>query len=98
MTSNITKLLKRLEIEDTGIYKNHFYIVPIEDSNAYARMYTKLEKNAINTEFPDFETNTNQATTRVTNYFEIEEANITYNIFLIADFKEDNYYLKIGER
>lgn len=98
MTSNITKLLKRLGIADTGRYENHFYIVNIDDSNSYARMYTNLEKTAINTEFPDFETNSNQATTRVTNYFEVEENNIAYNIFLIADFKEDKYYLKIGER
>lgn len=98
MTSNITQLLKRLEIEDTGVYKNHFYIISLTDSDSYAKMYSKLNRNAINTEFPEFEVNTNQATTRVTHYFEAEQDNITYNIFLIADFKEDEYYVKIGER
>ena len=48
MTNDIRPILKRLEIEDTGRYENHFYIVTLEDSNDYARMYTKLDKNANN--------------------------------------------------
>ena len=98
MTDNnvIKKILERLEISETGVYDNHFYIINIEDSNAYAKMYTKLSKNAINTEFPTFGTNTNNSTVKVTNYFELEEDNIRYNIFLIADFDKDKYYLKIG--
>ena len=59
-------------------------------------MYTKLSKNAINTEFPTFGTNTNNSTVKVTNYFELEEDNEKYNLFLIADFDKDKYYLKIG--
>ena len=47
-----------------------------------AKMYTKLSKNAINTEFPTFGTNTNSSTIKVTNYFELEEDNNTFNIFL----------------
>ena len=34
----------------------------------------------------------------ITNYFEIEIENVTYDIFLIADFNEDKYYVKIAER
>ena len=98
MTTDIKRLLKKLKLDDTGKYDNHFYIIDLEDSNDYARMYTKLSQNAINTEFPDFETNTNQNTTKVTNYFEVEIDSITYNIFLIANFVEDKYYIKIGER
>lgn len=98
MTNNITSLLKKLALDETGRYDNHFYIINLEDSNEYAKMYTKLGKNAINTEFPNFETNTQHTTTKITNYFEIEEDNILYNIFLIADFKEDKYYIKIGEK
>lgn len=98
MISNITKLLKKLHIEDTGRYDNHFYVIQLEDSNAYAKMYTLLDKYAVNTEFPEFESNTNNATTRITNYFETEEDLVLYNIFLIADFENDKYYLKIGER
>ena len=94
--SNIKDILARLEIEETGSYDNRFYIINIENSDEYAKMYTKLSKNAINTEFPTFGTNTNNSTVKVTNYFEIEEDNNTYNLFLIADFDKDKYYLKIG--
>ena len=97
MKNNVLKnILARLEIEETGTYDNQFYIINIENSDEYARMYTKLSKNAINTEFPTFGTNTNNSTVKVTNYFELEEDNNTYNLFLIADFDRDKYYLKIG--
>ena len=98
MTNDIKPILKRLDIEPTGRYENHFYVIPIEDSNAYSRVYTKLDKNAINTEYPEFTSNTNNTTEKIINYFEIEENNITYNIFLFADFKNDKYYVKIGEK
>lgn len=94
--NNIKKILARLNIDATGTYNNQFYVIDIEDSNEYAKMYTKLSKNAINTEFPTFGTNTNNSTVKITNYFELEEDNIKYNIFLIADFDQDKYYLKIG--
>ena len=92
----IQKILNRLGIDETGTYDNRFYIINIENSDEYAKMYTKLSKNAINTEFPTFGTNTNNSTVKVTNYFELEEDNSTYNLFLIADFDKDKYYLKIG--
>jgi hypothetical protein len=97
MTNNVIKnILDRLEIDATGKYDNRFYIIDIEDSDEYAKMYTKLSRNAINTEYPTFGTNTNNTTVKVTNYFELEEDNILYNLFLIADFDRDKYYLKIG--
>ena len=92
----IQTVLNKLGIEDTGRYDNRFYIIDLEDSNAYAKMYTKLSKNAINTEYPTFGTNTSDSTVKITNYFEVEEDNITYRIFLIADFDNDTYYLKLG--
>ena len=96
-TNNVVKtILERLDIEDTGTYDNHFYVVPIKDSNEYAKVYTKLNRNAINTEFPTFGTNTSDSTVKITNYFELEEDNVKYNLFLIADFNNDSYYLKIG--
>lgn len=95
--NNIIKnILNRLEIEDTGTYENRFYIINIDNSDDYAKMYTKLSKNAIDTEFPTFGTNTSNSTVKITNYFELEEDNDKYNIFLIADFENDKYYLKIG--
>ena len=94
--SAINNILTRLNLEATGRYENHFYVIAIDNSDDYAKMYTKLSKNAINTEFPTFGTNTNDSTVKVTNYFELEEDNLKYNIFLIADFNNDTYYLKIG--
>ena len=94
--SAIEKVLTRLGLEATGAYDNKFYVINIEDSNEYAKMYTKLSKNAIDTEFPAFGTNTNDSTVKITNYFELEEDNKKYTLFLIADFDKDKYYLKIG--
>lgn len=97
MSENPVKnILLRLGIEDTGKYDNRFYIIDIEDSDEYAKMYTKLSKNAINTEYPTFGTNTSNSTVKITNYFELEEDNDKYLLFLIADFQNDKYYLKIG--
>lgn len=97
MTNNpVQNILNRLDIGDTGRYENKFYIIDIENSDDYAKIYTKLSKNAINTEFPTFGTNTNDSTIKITNYFEIEEDNITYRLFLIADFDQNKYYLKLG--
>lgn len=96
--TKISAILDRLELDKSGRYDNHFYVINLDNSDEYAKMYTKLSKNAINTEFPNFEKNTNNNTTKVTNYFEIEEDNVTYNIFLFADFDNDAYYIKIGEK
>ena len=95
--NDIKNILTRLEIEDTGRYENQFYIIPIENSDEYAKIYTKLSKNAIDTEYPTFGTNTNNSTIKITNYFELEEENEKYLLFLIADFQTDKYYLKIGD-
>lgn len=96
--TDIRNVLQRLGLENSGRYENHFYIIPLADSNEYARAYTKLDKNAINTEYPEFTSNSNNATEKIVNYFEIEEDEITYNIFLFADFKNEKYYVKIGEK
>lgn len=96
--TNIKNVLKRLELEDFGRYDNHFYVIPLANSNEYAKMYTKLDKNAINTEYPEFTSNSSNSTIKVVNYFELEEDEIVYNIFLFADFKADKYYIKIGEK
>jgi hypothetical protein len=92
----IKQILNRLGIDDTGKYDNQFYIIDINNSDEYAKVYTKLSKNAINTEFPTFGTNTSDSTVKITNYFEIEEDNDKYLLFLIADFENEKYYLKIG--
>lgn len=96
--TDIKNVLQRLDLENSGRYENHFYVIPLADSNEYARTYTKLDKNAINTEYPEFTSNSNNATEKIVNYFEIEEDEIIYNIFLFADFKNEKYYVKIGEK
>lgn len=98
MTSDIKGLLKKLEIEDKGRYDNQFYVIDLKDSQDHARMYTKLDKKATNLEFPTMETNTNDTLTKMTHYFETDENNYTYQIFLIADYENDKYMLKIGEK
>ena len=98
MTTNIPDILKRLNIKDTGTYENHFYVINIDSSDDYAKMYTKLDKNAINVGYPGIEKNTNNSTTKIINYFELDEDNITYDLFLVADFDKDKYYLKITDR
>ena len=37
---NINKLLKKLGLPNDGRYENKFYILPVADSNEYAKMYT----------------------------------------------------------
>ena len=98
MTADIKTILNRLQITETGSYDNHFYIIPLANSEAYAKAYTLLDKNAINTEYPEFTRNTSNTTTKVINYFELEESRVVYNIFLFADFENDRYYIKIGEK
>ena len=98
MISDIKAVLKKLNIAKSGSYDNHFYVIPISDSNEYAKIYTLLDANAINTEYPEFTKNTSNTTTKIINYFELDEDSITYNIFLFADFENDTYYIKIGEK
>lgn len=98
MANNMKDILSKLGIEGDGNYVNKFYVVDLQDSNDYARMYTTLCNNAINTEYPSMESNTNNTTKKITNYFEVDDEGETYNIFLIADFAEDKYVVKIGAK
>ena len=95
---DINKLLKKLGLPNDGRYENKFYILPIADSNEYAKIYTLLDTNTTNTEFPSLELNTNNNLDKMVNYFETTLDNITYNFFLIGDLANDSYYLKIGEK
>lgn len=98
MTNKIKQILQKLEIEKTGTYDNHFYVIKLDDSTEYSRAYTKLCDNAINTEYPYFDTNTSKSVIKATNYFEFELDSIVYNIFLVGNFETEEYYLKIGEK
>jgi hypothetical protein len=68
-------------------------VIHLADINEYAKTYTKLDKNAINTEYPEFTKNSNDTTTKIINYFEIEEDHVTYNVFLFADFENEKYFI-----
>lgn len=98
MITNIDELLKKLQIKDAGHYEDTFYVVNLQNSDEYAKMYSNLGKTAVNTENPFFETNSSHNTEAITNYFETEQDEIEYNVFLIADFKNDIYKVKIGEK
>lgn len=94
----MSNILKKIGINPVGSYKNKFYVVQLDSSDEYAKAYSLLNENAINTEYPNFEQNSNKTTTKVINYFEVEYDDLIYNIFLIADFKNDQYQIKIGEK
>lgn len=97
--TQIKKLLKTLGIT-SGIVRTDgdFYILDLQDSNEYSKFYTLLDEKAQNTEYPSFETDTAHNTTKIINYFEYVLDEIFYNFFLIADFANDKYYLKIREQ
>lgn len=96
--NSISSILKKLNVREDGQYDNHFYVVNLTNSDEYAKMYSQLCETAVNTEYPSIGSNESKNTTKITNYFEIEDKNVTYNIFLIANFDQDKYYIKIGER
>ena len=35
--TNIKRILDRLDIHEAGTYKDHFYVIPLKNSNDYAR-------------------------------------------------------------
>ncbi len=90
-------VLNKLQLKKPGRYENGFYIIDFDDSNEYAKIYSLLSKEAINTEYPNFTINTNKTTVEVTNYFELEVDEKKYLLFLFANFEADKYYLKIKE-
>jgi len=98
MITNIKAVLKKLELEDVGTYDNNFYVIPIENSDEYAKIFSRLDKKAENTGYPSFGQNTSGNTVKVSNYFELDLDSVTYNLFLVADFANENYYLRIGEK
>lgn len=96
--NNFKDILQEIGLPDTGRYINHFYVIELADSNEYGQVYTRLDTNTLNTEDPNFGKTDTGSVERITNYFEYTADLITYNIFLIADFKEDRYYVKIGRQ
>lgn len=98
MIIDIDGLLKKLKIKKQGKEEGRFYVIPLENSDEYLKMYSHLNEIAINTENPSVGANSSKNVVKITNYFEIDHDDVSYNIFLIANFEEDAYYLKIGEK
>lgn len=104
--NNIKALLKKLKLKDyEGQFDNGFFVINLKDSDEYAKVYSTLSETAVNTEFPNFgtsksidEKSNSKSVIKITNYFEVDDETTTYNIFLIANFEDDLYYLKIGEK
>ena len=91
----ITDILKKLDLPQEGSYDNGFYVINLADSDEYAKIYSLLDEKANNQEYPQFVTNEQKSTTKIMHYFTVEQKNTTFNIFLIANFQQDEYYLKI---
>lgn len=98
MIAEINEILKKLEIDKKGRDEGSFYVIPLKNSDEYVKMYSRLTDTAINTENPSMGANSNKTTVKITNYFEIDHDERSYNIFLIANFDTDEYYIKIGEK
>lgn len=94
----IQGVLDKLKIEPTGVYEDQLYIIKLHDSNEYAKMYTILDDTTTNMEYPEFDQNSSKSVTDATSYFETTLDDITYKIFLVANFTEDSYMIKIGEK
>lgn len=86
------EFLQELGIEDPGHFNDDDeYVIDIEDSNQYSRVFSKLENSKKVHEVEDdsvFDLEKN------TLYFESED----YDIELSADLDEDTYSLKIRKK
>ena len=87
----LEKFLKELGITETGHYtKSNSYVIDIEDSNDYGRIYSRLDKSDLVEEDED----TSNVTVHNSNIvFESDDFQFT----LIADFDEDTYKLVCKE-
>ena len=85
------KFLKELGINQVGHYNNkNNYIIDIEDSNEYGKIYSKLDKSELVDENDDSSSITSNNSHIV---FESDE----YQFTLIADFENDTYRLVCKE-
>lgn len=86
------EFLKQLGIENDGyLSDDDEYIIEIEESNEYSKIFSKLDNNELIKEIDDdsvFDLNNNVL------YFESED----YYIELDADLENDEYFLKIRKK
>lgn len=80
----VIKLLDDLGLDPTGDFDEHRYIVQLEDSDEYARYYTKLD------EAPDFQL-IDSSSISAEHVNVLTYSDNTYKFKLSANF-DDNYY------
>lgn len=81
------KFLKNLGIDQVGHYNNkNNYIIDIDDSNTYGKIYSRLDKNEL------LEENEDSSTITMHNSHIVFESD-KYQFTLIADFEQDTYKL-----
>lgn len=87
----LEKFLQRIGITQVGHYtKSNTYVIDIEDSNEYGKIYSLLDKSAEVEEDEDSST----ITVHTSNII-YESDNFQFN--LIADFDQDTYKLVCKE-
>lgn len=89
-TEKIEKLLKELNIDKTGKVQDEQYVIVLDDSNEYSRVYTKLDKYEGADLDPEEMVMSDSSSIMI--YLTDD-----FDITLKADFNEDRYYLIIEE-
>lgn len=84
-------ILSKLGIDESGYYgKDGAYIIDLEDSNAYGKVYTKFDKSE------DFDEIEDESLLTIHNSSIVYE-NDSFRATLISDFDQDTYKLVIKE-
>ena len=90
MNDKLQALLKSLNITKEGKMSNNKYLITLDNSDEYSRMYTNLDKNADT--YLDPEGMIMSSSTSLMTYLTDD-----FDITLKADFDNDKYYLIIEE-
>lgn len=89
---SIEQLVKDLKINKAGSYsKDKSYVIDLESSDEFGRMYSILDRNDNLTYMEDYSLLTPDNSSLIYQY------NREYQIALIADFKNDTYKIVIQE-
>ena len=91
-----TEVLKKLNINKKGSYSSkEEFVVDIEDSDEYGKIYSKLDNNPY---VSLYEENCHVTADNATMYFEFEpDDDTTFILILTADFNENIYKLSIKQ-
>lgn len=90
MNDKLQALLKSLNITKEGKMSNNKYLITLDNSDEYSRMYTNLDKNGDT--YLDPEGMIMSSSTSLMTYLTDD-----FDITLKADFDNDKYYLIIEE-